>query len=223
MDRQPGNHRLAKIQKRRSLSLSRGRNRRRRRTNSRCRKHTFSATNDALDLQQAAIAHPHPGHDAGCSFDEPQIVKPLWDCSRFRRESRDGTGCPYRISIPDVLVVQSTENWPRYNPANALHGRWNRRVLAKRHVRSGLTGSMSPKRGLFGAVRFRTLIFRRKTRFSALSALSIGPGQRTPRGQQVGRGPAGPARRSRQSYGIPRPCCVKLHHAAGRKPRSSAG
>ena len=43
MSRQLGNHRLAKIQKRRSLSLSRGRNCRRRRTSSCCRGHKLSA------------------------------------------------------------------------------------------------------------------------------------------------------------------------------------
>jgi hypothetical protein len=62
MSCQPGNHRLARIQKRRSLSLSRGRNWRRRSTSNCCRRHKFSATNDALDLQQVAIAHPHHGN-----------------------------------------------------------------------------------------------------------------------------------------------------------------
>jgi hypothetical protein len=61
MDPQPGNHRLAKSQKCRSVSLSRGRNRRRRRTSSCYRRHKFSASNDAPDLQQTPIAHPTTG------------------------------------------------------------------------------------------------------------------------------------------------------------------
>jgi hypothetical protein len=62
MSCQPGNHRLARIQKRRSLSLRRGRNCRRRSTRSCCRRHKFSAANVALDLQQAEIANTHHGN-----------------------------------------------------------------------------------------------------------------------------------------------------------------
>jgi hypothetical protein len=74
MSRQPGNHRLAKIQKCRSLSVSRGRNCRRRRTSSCCRRHKFSATNDALDLQQP----PSP----------PREHWPLWSFSRKAEAGR---------------------------------------------------------------------------------------------------------------------------------------
>jgi hypothetical protein len=41
------------------------------------------------------------------------------------------SGCPYRKSNPDILVIQLTENRPRYNPANSLHGTWDRRILAR--------------------------------------------------------------------------------------------
>ena len=42
------------------------------------------------------------------------------------------SGCPYRKLDPDVLVVQSAENWHRYDAAEWLDGARRRRVLIQR-------------------------------------------------------------------------------------------
>lgn len=78
-----------------------------------------------------------------------------------------------------------------------------------------------PKRGLFGAVRLRTLICRRKTRFSALSALSIGPATERPGDSQWVEDPRDPrgAFDNAMAFDGPAVLNVKLHHAAGRKPQ----
>ncbi len=55
--RQRGNHRDARIQNRRSGFCNRGRGRLRCRTRSCCLRQRFSATSDAFDLKNAAIAH----------------------------------------------------------------------------------------------------------------------------------------------------------------------
>jgi hypothetical protein len=132
MSCQPGNHRLAKIQKRRSLSLRRGRNCRRRSTSSCCRRQKFSATNAALDLQQqAAIAHAHHGNvgSSGHLLAQRSLAvifrQPEQDCPQFcavqvyrlpKNPASERTACP-RLSATSrfqtLPLSAFTSRWPR--------------------------------------------------------------------------------------------------------------
>jgi hypothetical protein len=47
------------------------------------------------------------------------------------------TGCPYRKSDPDVLVVQSAEMRLCEDPADTLHFARNRRVVATENLTRG--------------------------------------------------------------------------------------
>ena len=52
-----------------------------------------------------------------------RVLPTMWQRDRrtpSRTMTRYGT-CPCRKSDPDVLVVETTENWPRKNPANGMN------------------------------------------------------------------------------------------------------
>jgi len=79
--RQPPNHRLANIQKRRSALLSRGRGYRRCSTSNCCRKQRFSAINGVFGLNIAAMAHSRSrntrpsGRSSASRSDSPAICQ----------------------------------------------------------------------------------------------------------------------------------------------------
>ena len=84
----------------------------------------------AVGAAAPAIAADLPARPPAAYSKAPAIVAAAYDWSGFYAGiNGGGATCPYQKLNPDVLVMQSTQDWRRQNTADGLDRTGYRRIL----------------------------------------------------------------------------------------------